>query len=143
MKIAASSSRILDGVASAEKEASAQQEKMDLLIGYLLLAGVALSLMLIAGGLLWRWMRTGRSWVDYELVATNVFELARQEIRTAMRGEIRPRLLDTSGVVVLILTPYLRVMASVVYFLVVLRNWKYSVFTSIVLIVLTYSLFLK
>lgn len=143
MKIDESSSRTLNGVASAENEATAEQEKMDLLIAYLLLGGVALSLTLIAGGLLWRWMRTGRSWVEYQLVAPNVFELARQEIRMAMRGQIRPRLLDTSGVVVLMLTPYLRVMASVVYFLAVLRNWKYTVFTSIVLIVLTYSLFLK
>jgi uncharacterized membrane protein len=41
------------------------------------------------------------------------------------------------------LTPYLRVVASVVYFMAGLRNWKYAVFTGFVLAVLTYSLFLR
>jgi hypothetical protein len=35
------------------------------------------------------------------------------------------------------------VAASVVYFLAVLKNWKYTLFTTIVLAVLTYSLFLS
>jgi len=35
------------------------------------------------------------------------------------------------------------VLASMVYFLVVLKNWKYTVFTSFVLLVLTGSLFLR
>lgn len=116
---------------------------MDLVIGYLLLSGVVLSLALIAAGLAWRWIRTGKPSLDYQLIGTDVFQLAVQEIRLAIHGAVRPRLLDTSGIVVLMLTPYLRVMASVAYFLFVLRNWKYTIFTSIVLTVLTYSLFLR
>jgi hypothetical protein len=34
-------------------------------------------------------------------------------------------------------------MASMVYFRAVLKNWKYSLFTGIVLAVLTFSLFLR
>jgi uncharacterized membrane protein len=40
-------------------------------------------------------------------------------------------------------TPYVRVLASLFYFAVVARNWKYTLFTGFVLTVLTYSLFLR
>ena len=126
-----------------ESAGGAEQAKMDLLIGYLLLSGVVLSLALIAAGLAWRWIRTGKPSLDYQLIGTDVFRLAVEEIRLATHGAIRPRLLDTSGIIVLMLTPYLRVLASVAYFFFVLRNWKYTLFTSIVLAVLTYSLFLR
>ena len=43
----------------------------------------------------------------------------------------------------LLLTPYVRVLASMLYFALVERNLKYSVFTAFVLLVLTYSLFLR
>jgi len=45
------------------------------------------------------------------------------------------------GIAVLILTPYVRILASVLYFAFVARNWKYTLFTASVLGVLTYSLF--
>lgn len=137
MQVAQSSPR------GEERAGSAQQARMDLLIGYLLLGGVVLSLALIAAGLVWRWIRTGKPSLDYQLIGTDVFQLAVHEIRLATHGAVRPRLLDTSGIVVLMLTPYLRVVASVAYFLFVVRNWKYAIFTSIVLTVLTYSLFLR
>jgi uncharacterized membrane protein len=40
-------------------------------------------------------------------------------------------------------TPYLRVAASAVYFALVERNLKYTLFTLFVFAVLTYSLFLR
>jgi uncharacterized membrane protein len=40
------------------------------------------------------------------------------------------------------LTPYIRVLASLLYFAFVERNRKYTVFTGFVFAVLTYSLFL-
>jgi hypothetical protein len=36
-----------------------------------------------------------------------------------------------------------RVLASMLYFLLAARNWKYTVFTAFVLTILTYSLFLR
>jgi uncharacterized membrane protein len=39
------------------------------------------------------------------------------------------------------LTPYVRVLASMLYFVLVERNVKYGLFTGFVLAVLTYSLF--
>jgi uncharacterized membrane protein len=57
--------------------------------------------------------------------------------------ELRPRVLINMGIAVLMLTPFVRVLASVFYFALVERNWKYTLFTGFVLCVLTYSLFLR
>jgi len=43
----------------------------------------------------------------------------------------------------LLLTPYARVLASMLYFALVERNRKYTAFTTFVLLTLTYSLFLR
>jgi uncharacterized membrane protein len=55
---------------------------------------------------------------------------------------LRPRLLVNLGIGVLLLTPYVRVLASLVYFATVERDPKYALFTAFVLAVLTYSLLL-
>lgn len=115
---------------------------MDVLVGYILLGGVLLSLALLTAGLLWKWFATGGSF-DYQISGMNLFEVVKDEFRRAARGDLRPRLLITAGITVLLLTPYLRVLASVVYFFAALKNWKYTLFTSIVLLVLTFSLFLR
>jgi uncharacterized membrane protein len=52
----------------------------------------------------------------------------------------RPRLLVNLGIAVLMLTPYVRVLASMLYFMLVERNLKYGLFTAFVLAMLTYSL---
>lgn len=120
-----------------------QQEKMDLLLGYLLLAGVALSLGLILIGLIWRFFSVGRLPIDHELAGMNLFEFLTEEIRIAVTGQLRPRTLVDGGIAVLMLTPFLRVLASMFYFMIGLKNWKYTVFTGIVLGVLTFSLFIR
>jgi uncharacterized membrane protein len=122
---------------------TARQLEMDILVGYILLYGVLLSIVLILGGLFWRWLDTGKLWLDYQISGMNLFQLVVAEFRLVLRGAFRPRMLVSLGIVVLMLTPFLRVLASVVYFLAVLKNWKYTLFTSIVLVVLTYSLFLR
>jgi uncharacterized membrane protein len=58
-------------------------------------------------------------------------------------GDIRSRLFINSGIVVLLLTPYVRVLASMLYFAAVEHNLKYTLFTGFVFSVLTYSLFLR
>ncbi len=60
-----------------------------------------------------------------------------------LEAEFRPRLLVSLGIAALLLTPYLRVLASLLFFAFVEHNWKYSLFTGFVLAVLTYSLFLR
>lgn len=121
----------------------ARQFEMDTVVGVVLRDGVLLSLGLIVIGLIWRWLRTGGMALDYQIAGTNLFEFVTGEVRLAVQGSVRPRLLINLGIAVLMLTPFIRVAVSMVYFMGVLRNWKYTCFTAIVLIVLTYSLFLR
>jgi uncharacterized membrane protein len=116
---------------------------MDALVGYLLLIGVALSIALIAAGLCWHALRTGNFQLDYRLQGMNLFDFLLTEIHIAASGKARPRTLVDVGIAVLMLTPYLRVLASMLYFMFAQKNWKYSIFTAIVLGVLTFSLFAR
>jgi uncharacterized membrane protein len=116
---------------------------MDILISYILQIGVLLSAVFLLAGIVWRWLITGSPRLDYALSGTNLFEFWMTDIRQATSGEFRPRLLVNLGIALLLVTPYLRVAASVVYFGFVLRNLKYTLFTSLVLSILTYSLFLR
>jgi len=127
----------------AESAQEWRQLEMDVLVGYILLCGVLLSMALIVAGLLWKYIQTGGVRLEYELAGMNLFQFVVSEIRLAALGHFRPRLLINMGIVVLMLTPFFRVLASVVYFLVVLKNWKYTAFTLFVLLVLTGSLFLR
>ena len=129
--------------ARIEPVRGARQFEMDAVVGVVLRDGILLSLGLIIIGLFWRWLRTGGLALDYQIAGTNLFEFVTGEVRLAVQGSVRPRLLINLGIAVLMLTPFIRVAVSMVYFLGVLRNWKYTCFTAIVLIVLTYSLFLR
>jgi uncharacterized membrane protein len=124
-------------------KAEARQFEMDVLVGYILLYGVVLSLLLICAGLIWRLINTGNLRFDYEISGMNLFQLVATELKLALHAELRPRLFLSLGIAVLMLTPFIRVLASVFYFMGVLKNWKYTLFTTIVLLVLTYSLFLR
>ena len=128
---------------TVESAQECRQLEMDVLVGYILLCGVLLSMALIVAGLLWKYIQTGGVRLEYELAGMNLFQFVVSEIRLAALGHFRPRLLVNMGIVVLMLTPFFRVLASVVYFLVVLKNWKYTAFTLFVLLVLTGSLFLR
>jgi uncharacterized membrane protein len=116
---------------------------MDVLIGSVLLTGVMISAALVLAGLAWHWLRTGQLEVHYTLAKMNLFQFAVAELSDLVHGAFRPRLLISLGVVVLLLTPYVRVLASLVFFLFVEHNGKYVLFTAFVLLVLTYSLFLR
>jgi len=120
-----------------------RQFEMDALVGTILQDGVLLSLGLIIVGLFWRWLSTGGLALDYQIVGMNLFQFVVDEVRLALHGSVRPRLLINLGIAVLMLTPFIRVAASVAYFMGVLRNWKYTLFTAVVLSILTYSLFLR
>lgn len=121
----------------------AQETLMDAVVGYVLLTGVLLSALLVVAGLAWHWINTGQLGVEYSLAKMNLFEFLVAEARNVLSGEVRPRLLISLGISVLLLTPYVRVLTSLAFFATVERNVKYSVFTGFVLAVLTYSLFLR
>lgn len=122
---------------------TARDFDMDALVGYILLVGVLISLVLVATALIWQWINTGTLIFDYRLTGANLFQLVVDEARLAAHGALRPRMLLSLGIAMLMLTPFIRVLASMAYFIAALKNWKYSVFTAIVLVTLTYSLFVR
>lgn len=120
-----------------------QEFDMDAVVGYILLIGVVISLLLVVAALVWHWADTRTVTFHYKLTGMNLFQLILNEAQLGMRGAIRPRVLLSLGIAILMLTPFIRVLASMVYFMTALKNWKYSLFTAIVLLTLTYSLFLR
>jgi uncharacterized membrane protein len=126
-----------------EKAQSEYRFDMESLIGYLLLTGVLLSVALLAVGFVWRWVRVGNLRFEHSIAGMNFFEFISSTLRQMASPALRPLLFLNMGIGVLMLTPFVRVLASVFYFAFVEHNWKYTVFTGFVLGVLTYSLFLR
>jgi uncharacterized membrane protein len=123
--------------------ATSPELDVDLLVGYLLLGGVLVSVTLILAGLTWQWSAAGHLQLEHALTGENLFRLALTDARQIASGPSGPRLLINTGIITLMLTPYVRVLASVMYFALAEHNRKYTVFTGFVLAVLTYSLFLR
>jgi len=129
--------------ANSEKATTSHHFDMEILIGYILLVGVLLSVALLAIGLIWRWERSGNLRFQHTIVGMNFSEFVLTSLRQMASNELRPRVMLNMGIAVLMLTPFVRVLASVFYFAFAERNWKYTLFTGFVLGVLTYSLFLR
>jgi uncharacterized membrane protein len=113
------------------------------LVGYTLLGGVLTSAALMSTGLAWQWASSGRVQGTSPTASTDLAQIFATFFQQLASGTLQPRPLIYLGLAVLLLTPYLRVAASALYFAVVERNVKYTVFTGFVLAVLTASLFLR
>ena len=129
--------------APVEPSESGEQAKMDVLVGYVLAAGVITSMVLIAAGLVWHWAATGSLGLEYTMGGMNFFRFLVSDVATVIRTGLGPRRMINLGIAVLMLTPFIRVASSMAYFAAVEHNWKYTIFTGFVLTVLTYSLFLR
>jgi uncharacterized membrane protein len=116
---------------------------MEALVGYLLAAGVILSMFFIAAGLAWHLVTTGDLALSYQVSGMNFFEFVLRDVQQIIVTGFGPRRLVSLGIATLMLTPFVRVLASMLYFAFAAHNWKYSAFTLFVLSVLTYSLFLR
>jgi uncharacterized membrane protein len=114
---------------------------MELLVGRILQIGVLLSVACLVTGVVWRWHATGSAAFDYSLQGRSIVGFLSDGLREGRLGHLRPRFFVNFGLALLLMTPYVRVLASFFYFAFVEHNAKYAVFTSIVLGVLTYSLF--
>ena len=113
------------------------------LVGYILLGGVLTSAALMSAGLVWHWASSGRVQETVPTVGTDLAQIFATFFQQLASGALQPRLLVYLGLAVLLLTPYVLVAASMLYFAVVERNVKYTVVTGFVLAVLTYSLFIR
>lgn len=122
---------------------SAVQHMMETMVGYILQVGVMISAALLLAGYAWHFFSTGNFSFDYSIAGMNLYDFAVLEISQVAAGAFRPRLLVSMGIVVLLLTPLVRVMASMLFFAVVARNLKYALFTLFVLAVLAHSLFVR
>ncbi len=116
---------------------------MEVIVSYILLGGVLVSMVLVVAGLIWHRIATGHFGLDYSIGGMNLFEFVLTDVRQVAADAVRPRLLVNLGIAALMLTPYTRVLASMLYFAFVERNGKYTLFTAFVFSVLTYSLFLQ
>jgi uncharacterized membrane protein len=113
------------------------------LVGYILLGGVLTSAALMSTGLVWQWATRGRVQGEPPLAGTDLAQIFATFFQQLGSHTLQPRPLVYLGLAVLMLTPYLRVAASALYFAVLERNVKYTVFTGFVLALLTYSLFIR
>jgi uncharacterized membrane protein len=114
---------------------------MEAVVGYILLGGVLLSAALIASGLAWHWVTTGQLQFEYPVGGMDLARFIIDDLQQLVVDSIHPRYLINLGIAVLVLTPYVRILISVLYFAFVERDWKYVFFTAVVFGVLTYSLF--
>jgi uncharacterized membrane protein len=120
-----------------------KSQRIDLIVGYILLTGVLLSASFLLAGIFWSWAATGSPELHYAISGTNLFQFWLADIRQISLGSFQPKLLINVGLALLLITPYIRVAASVLYFAFAERNVKYTFFTGFVLTVLSYSLFLR
>lgn len=111
-------------------------------IGYLLRVGVIISLLLEVIGLGMLYNARG----SFDICCDSAVYVQGHDFFSFIAGQFRNGqaadngiLFITAGIIVLILTPFLRVIASVIYF-VWQRNIKYTVITLIVLIAVALSL---
>jgi len=113
------------------------------LISMLLTIGVFISVILMSIGVtlyLIQSMNLELSLSDeWALSGSHIFEVFNLILIKLFSMENLPYALMAIGILMLILTQYIRVLASVIYFLII-RDWKYVAITAFVLTILTLSL---
>ena len=121
-------------------------EKLDSLISYILIFGVLVSLAVETLGIAGYYSSSGNLNILFQpsfvMRGTNFFSYVWKLIQELSVGGWSPMQVLSCGIVVLMLTPYLRVVASVLYFGLT-RNPKYLLITLFVLFVLTVSLLIS
>lgn len=124
-------------------KSDSSEEKLDLMISYILIVGVISSVVIESIGIWGYYSSTGNLTIlfhpQYALKGADFFSYGANVFGGLAKGRWMPVQVLGLGVVVLMITPYLRVVASVFYFGLV-RNLKYLLITLFVLIVLTASL---
>ena len=107
------------------------------LMSAILRNGLLLSMGLIVAGLVVQSRAMGRLDFGYMLQAGSVPEMLQNDLQRVSASDFRSRLLLDMGVSALMITSYLRVLASMVYFAFVDCNRTNLLFTAIVFIILT------
>jgi uncharacterized membrane protein len=114
---------------------------MEEAIGWVLLIGVASAAGLILVALVWQWIVSGSPSLVFQFQGHSLIEVLVGAPGGA--GEPIAQVLARLGLGLLILTPYVRVLTSVIFFAVAEHDWKYVGFTTFVAAVVTWSLFFR
>lgn len=115
-------------------------------ISWILRIGVVLSVLFNAAGLLLDYAQTGSASLNlvagssWNVREGNFFDFAYSTTRSVFGG-FTPVELASLGIVILMLTPYIRVIAAVLYYGVE-RDWNYVAITFFVFTVITLGLFI-
>jgi uncharacterized membrane protein len=124
-----------------ERKAPDIESRLETAISYLLISGVIVSLLLEVAGVILYLRGHGNLVISHDqgvfIQGRDFFSFIYQLWGNHTGGTAI--LLMISGVVVLILTPFIRIILSVVYFGWE-KNWKYVFITLFVLLVITLSL---
>jgi len=118
------------------------ETKLELIVSYLLITGVLTSVIFEVIGIALYYGTYGNVLVSHNpsvfISGENFFALFIQQIQQLF-GTQNAIAYMTLGIVILMLTPFVRAVTSVLYFTWE-RNWKYVAITLFVLVVLTVSL---
>jgi uncharacterized membrane protein len=121
------------------------EERLDLTISYILIIGVMASVAVEMIGILAYYHSDQNLSIvfqpDYAMKGSNFFSYTIAALQALFQGSWTPMHILGLGIVLLMITPYMRVAASVIYFTLA-KNVKYLMITLFVLIVLTASLLL-
>jgi uncharacterized membrane protein len=113
---------------------------METALSHVLLGGVLASFVLIMSGLVSAYALGDTAALGPPIVSGNFLVFASQQISLLTSGSVAPRTLVTLGILVLMLTPYVRVLSSVVLFGLRERDLKFTLITLFVLCILTAGL---
>jgi uncharacterized membrane protein len=108
----------------------------------ILLGGLIVSITLVTAGLIWLLLVAGGFELLPAIRALNLLEFVVYVVENAGTGETGPAFLIYSGIAVLLFTPFVRVLASTLYFSLKEHDWKFTCITGFVLAVLSVILFL-
>ena len=115
---------------------------MENLVSVILQDGMLISMGLVIVGLVLEGVARGQRSFQTPLYGKNVLSFVMTDFQQAATHNSLSTLLLHLAIAVLMVTPYLRVLASFFYFAYVERNWKYAFLTTAALVPLTYLLLL-
>ena len=118
------------------------EETLEVMIGYILIGGVILSLVVEAYGLYLYYLTTHGFGIvfapEWRLSGANFFIYA-YELLASLSGNPSAFVVMSLGIVILMLTPYVRALASVVFY-AKMRDGRFFLITLLVVTILTASL---
>jgi uncharacterized protein len=108
-------------------------------ISWILRGGLALSLALESAGILWNYLNTGNSYPPAWFAQNSTFFAFLSSVLSSLGSGATPLAVTGLGVAVLVLTPYARIIAAVLYYAVE-RDWKFVMITLSVFCIITVGL---